>query len=153
VTCFALPLPWVFGMERSIQVSINDDVRVPLALELGRLAGPDEPVVVEAPGFIGYFAPRLVVMDYPGLTSRTSLAVVQQLPRGRRSLEALVDVLRPPWVVMRPVELGYFRANFPATAAEYQEVRRVGTPTDSIGWQGYWKVTVDGEFIVLRRGS
>jgi hypothetical protein len=152
VACFAFPLPWVFGMERAIQVDINEGVRIPLGEEIGRIVRPGEPVVLEAPGFIGWVTQGLWVMDYPGLTSKTAFRAVEQIPRGERSLEALVDALRPTWVVMRPVELGFFRANFPATAAGYTEVWRIGHPVDSIGWLGYWKVTVDGEFIVLRRG-
>ncbi len=152
VACFAFPLPWVFGMERAIQVDINEAVRIPLGQEIGRLVRPGEPVVLEAPGIVGWVTQGLWLMDYPGLTSRTAYTAVQHMPRGRRSLEALVDALRPTWVVMRPVELDYFEAGYPATAAEYRQVWRIGTSADAIGWFGYSKVTVDSEFIVLRRG-
>lgn len=152
VACFAIPLPWVFQVERAIQVEINEGVRVPLGLALAELVGPGEAVAAEAPGYLGYLA-RVKILDYPGLTSRESLAVVRSLPQERRSLESLIDELRPEWIVLRPIERFYFEQNYPETLALYQEVRRVGAPRDEIGWNNYRKWTVDGEFVIMRLAS
>ena len=151
VAVFALPLPWVFAMERAIQVEIGDGVRAPLARSLGELAMPGETIITEAPGYLGYLTTRLTIMDYPGLTSRTTLAAVYGLPSDRRSYESLIDKLRPDWIVIRPIELDYLRSGYPGTAAQYQEVRRFGSHRTAIerGW--YWKVTVDSEFLIMRR--
>ena len=152
VAFFAVPLPWVFSMERAIQVEVGDGVRTPLALSLAALVKPGESVITEAPGYLGYLS-SMKVMDYPGLTSRATLAVVQRLPPERRSLESLIDALRPDWVVLRPIELDYFVTGYPDTAAQYREVRRFGSPIDEIERFWYRKMTVDGAFIILRRDS
>lgn len=150
VIAFAMPLPWVFSLERAIQIEIEDGVRVPTSDALGALVPPGEGVISESAGYIGYDS-HVTLYDFPGLTSRTALEGVRSLPPGGRSLVALVDVLRPPWLVLRPGELEALRSLYPAAATMYEEVRRIGSARDEIERSGYAKATVDAEFVILHR--
>jgi hypothetical protein len=150
VVAFALPLPWVYRMEREIQVNIEDRVRTAAAASLAAIVPPGEGTVSESAGYIGYPS-RVTLWDYPGLTSRTSLAAIRQLAPADRTMSAMIDELKPRWLVLRPGELNDLRARFPATAALYREVERFGSPVDRIDVLGYRKTTVDGEFMILRR--
>ena len=150
VVVFAFPLPWMFGAERAIQVDVEDGVRVKVGEALAALVPPGEGVVSESAGYVGYGS-RVLLFDYPGLTSPTALRAVRSLPAGERTIQAMVDVLRPPWLALRPVELGDLRSAFPKTAAMYAEVRRIGAGGSEIEFAGFSKATVDTEFIILRR--
>jgi hypothetical protein len=150
VAVFAFPLPWVFSLERAIQVEIEDGVRSPAAASLATMVAPGESVASESAGYIGFLS-HVTLWDYPGLTSRTVLAAVQRLPPGDRSLAAMIDELKPDWLVLRPMELQELASRFPATARLYREAERFGSPIGEIERFGYAKVTVDGEFIVMRR--
>ena len=112
VFTFAFPLPWVFQVERAIQTEIEIGVRVQTADGLASLVAPGEGVASESAGYIGW-DPRVLLLDYPGLTSRTSLQAVRDLPRDGRSLEGLIDSLQPPWLVLRPEELAELRSRLP----------------------------------------
>jgi hypothetical protein len=146
----AVPLPWVFGLERSIQTEIEEGVRIPASDALSALVAPGEAVASESAGYVGYRS-RVLLYDYPGLTSRTALAAVRTLPPERRGVVGLIDALQPPWLLLRPYELAVLRGQYPATAARYTEVRRIGTQRDLLRWAGYGKRTVDSEFIILHR--
>jgi hypothetical protein len=152
VLAFAVPLPWVFGLERTIQTEIEGGVRVPASEALARMVAPDEGVASESAGYVGY-GPGVLLLDSPGLTSRAALEVIRHLPPDSRTVVSLIEAMRPPWLVLRPAELGQFRALHPDTAAGYVEVQRFGTPRDEVDWNGYRKRTIDGEFIILQRSS
>jgi len=150
VLTFAFPLPWVFQLERAIQTDIEAGVRVPTADALAAMVAPGEGVVSESAGYVGHDA-RVLLLDYPGLTSRTALEAVRSLPRDRRTLQGLIDRIRPPWLVLRPDELGVLRSIYPDTAERYDEVRTFGTGVLEVERGGYGKFTADGGFIILRR--
>jgi hypothetical protein len=150
VITFAFPLPWVFQVERAIQTEIEIGVRVQTADGLASLVAPGEGVASESAGYIGW-DPRVLLLDYPGLTSRTSLQAVRDLPRDGRSLEGLIDSLQPPWLVLRPEELAVLRTLYPDAAARYDELRKFGSGVIEVERGGYGKVTFDGTYIILRR--
>ena len=150
VLTFALPLPWVFQVERTIQTEIEVGVRTQTAHGLAALVEPGDGVVSESAGYIGW-DPRILLLDFPGLTSRTALEAVRNLPRDSRSLQGLIDVVQPPWLVLRPEELAVLRSLYPDTAARYDEVRTFGSGATEVERGGYGKVTFDGTFIILRR--
>jgi hypothetical protein len=149
VFTFALPLPWVFQVERAIQTEIEIGVRVQTAHGLASLVAPGEGVASESAGYIGW-DPRVLLLDYPGLTSQTSLQAVRDLPRDGRSLEGLIDSLQPPWLVLRPEELAVLRNLYPDAAARYDELRKFGSWVIEVERGGYGR-SFDGTFIILRR--
>ena len=122
VLVFAFPLPWVFSVERAIQAEVEDGVRTPTSIALGTLVPPGQGVGSESAGYIEYWS-RVTLYDYPGLTSRVGLETVRALPRENRKFYDFIDVLRPPWLVLRPTELQELQTFFPATAALYHEVQ------------------------------
>ena len=150
VVAFAVPLPWVFSLERAIQTEIEIGVRIPTSDALADLVAPGEGVVSESAGYIGYRS-GILLLDYPGLTSRTALETVRDMTTGKRGILELIEALQPPWLLLRPGELDALRSRFATTAARYGEVRRIGAARDEIERGGYGKATVDGEFIILHR--
>jgi hypothetical protein len=146
----ALPLPWQAGLEQRIQTEVEDAVRTRASVRLGELVEGTEPVATEAAGSLGYFS-RVTLYDYPGLTSRAALEVVRALPDDERLLVAMIDRMRPLWIVLRPVELEQLRALYPETAALYEEVERFGAGAPEVEWGGYVKTTVDSQLLIMRR--
>jgi hypothetical protein len=150
VLAYALPLLWVFPMERLIQRDIEDAVRERTSVALGDLVEPGSGVTTEPAGYIGYIS-RATLYDYPGLTSKTALSAILRLPPPDRTLSALIATLEPPWLVLRPPELDELRASYPSVASRYSVVRSFGEWKPSIEVGGYRKHTADSAFLILRR--
>lgn len=150
VLAIATPLPWVFEMERTIQASVERDVRQRTAIRLGELVPSDEGVISESAGYVGFYS-RVTLFDYPGLTSPTALAALRGLPPGERSLQGLIHQMEAPWLVLRPAEFASLLAEYPATAASYEIVDQIGDGRRTVDVGGYSKLTVDDAFMILRR--
>jgi len=150
VTAYALPLPWVFPMERTIQRDIEVGVREKTSIALGNLVDTGIGVTAEAAGYIGYFS-RATLYDYPGLTSKTALSAILKLPRADRTLTALIAALQPPWIVLRPPELEELQASYPDIGQRYAVVESLGEWNPSIEVGEYRKYTVDSAYLILRR--
>ena len=148
---FAVHIPFTFPIERRIQFDIEDQVRRRIGEWLAANVAPGESVTSESAGYIGYYG-RVKLYDYPGLTSPTVLEALDDRP-DRRTLEGVVELVRPDWVVLRPFELDTLRATVPETAAGYTEVRRFGVEeadTRLVRWKVEYG-NIDRQFVVLRR--
>jgi hypothetical protein len=150
VAAYALHLPWSLPLERQIQREIENGVRVPMALYLEQSVAPGESVGAEPAGYIGFYS-RVLLFDYPGLTSPAALAAVRSASPAGRGVAAMIDQLRPDWIVLRPAELADLRDRFPEAAALYATSRVFGAPRATIAVNGLVKATIDGSYIVLRR--
>ena len=151
VAALAIPLVFTIGLERTIQQTIEDQVREPLGRYLGDVVPAGDPVALEAAGYFGYFS-RATIYDFPGLTSRAALSVVRSLPRSDRNLMAMVTVMEPPWIVMRPGEYIDLQGRRPDLAATYRACRTFAVPGDeTVGWGGLVKTTIDRSFTVYSR--
>lgn len=148
---FAVHMPFTFPIERRIQFDIEDEVRRRVGTWLAANVAPGESVTSESAGYVGYYG-RVKLYDYPGLTSPTVLEALDERP-DRRTLEGVVELLEPDWVVLRPFEVETLKARFPETAARYTEARRFGVEeADTLLVR--WKVeygNIDRQFVVLRR--
>ncbi len=154
---FVAALPLTMGLERSIQVQIEDGVRQPVGEYLAGVVEPGDAVVSESAGYVGYYS-GATIYDYPGLTSRTALAALRTLPATERTWEvgpaALVVATHAPWFVARPHDVAALRKLDPVLAAEYHMCRSWDSGTGPfIAWGPLVKVTVDNQFEVLHRGS
>jgi hypothetical protein len=76
---------------------------------------PGDTVFLEPLGYIGYFS-QLKMLDYPGMSSPEVVAARRLVGEDNGDL---IAVLRPHWVVIRPIKLtndplalGSFRANY-----------------------------------------
>ncbi|MGH9153394.1 MAG: hypothetical protein ACRD03_13570 [Acidimicrobiales bacterium] len=150
---YAVHLPFTFPIERRIQLGIEDRVRREVGSWLAANVEPGESVTSESAGYVGYYG-RVKLFDYPGLTSPTVLDALGERP-DRRTLEGVVELLRPDWVVLRPFELDTLQATFPDTAARYVEVRRFGVEeadTPLVRWKVEYG-NIDRQFVVLRRDA
>lgn len=157
---FAIHMPFSFVVEAKVQ-SIEDQVRTQMALYLKSHVRPGESVVSESAGYVSYYG-DVKLYDYPGLTSKVSVRVLQSLPPEHRDMASFVAAMQPDWIVFRPWELNSFQNDFPADAAAYQ-VDRVfqlpGVPQSqlerpggfTVSFAGLEEVDVDAEFYVLKR--
>jgi hypothetical protein len=149
----AIPLLFVMGVERRVQLEVEDAVRTPAGQYLAAVVPPGEPVALEAAGYLGYYS-RATIYDFPGLTSPAALAAVRSLDRQHRSVGAMMVVLRAPWIVVRPREFADLQALDPALAAGYELCtvfdRHLGSRID---WGGLVLATIDERFEVRRLGS
>jgi hypothetical protein len=85
---------------RQQQTIVEEGVRKQVGLWLKANGRPGETVFVEPVGYIGYYS-GLKMYDWPGLTSPE---VVKTIRSGHTEWPDIVRVLRPTWVVLRPVE-------------------------------------------------
>lgn len=149
---FAWPLPSMIVLDNRLQHNIEAKVREPMAKWLNVNVPPGQPVVSESAGYVGYFG-KVRLWDYPGLTSKQSLAFMRRLGWRSNNMFDLIDIARPAFAVFRPNELEGFRAQFPKAAAQYAETARFGVPFEEsrLEWRGVAMVNIDREFVVLRR--
>ena len=156
---FAVHMPFSFVVESKVQ-SIENHVRTNAGLYLKSNVQPEQSVVSESAGYIGFYG-DVKLYDYPGLTSRTSVRALLALPADRRGLVDLVSVLKPDWLVMRPWELALFRARYPDLALQYQVAKVFEISGGSEGdldsqgarveFGGYAVTDVDAKFTILKR--
>jgi hypothetical protein len=159
---FAMHMPFSFPVERNVQL-IENQVRTNVGLYLRANVQSGQSVTSESAGYVGYFS-GVKLYDYPGLTSKTSVRALKNLPPDRRALVDLVSVLQPDWLVLRPWELVSLQQNYPAVAADYR-VEKVfempGVPestldarnASSVSFGGLVETDIDLKFIVLKRIS
>ena len=149
---YALPLPFVMPLDRRTQVDVDDAVRTQVGLKLNSLMGPNDTVVLEPLGYIGWAARNKTIYDFPGLGSKIAVAALKNRPSP--SPYDLTDALKPTFAVLRPFEFERLRSMFPSTAALYTVVETVkGTTagTSSISNMGVSYGVADDEFAILRK--
>ncbi|HUW61672.1 MAG TPA: hypothetical protein VMZ06_11780 [Candidatus Bathyarchaeia archaeon] len=95
-------LPRTFNAEKRIQQDIENAVRKPACEYLARAMYPGQTLGCEALGHTAYSV-RRQVFDWPGLASRKVVQYSRENPGGR-SLEAMLEALRPDWLLLRPFE-------------------------------------------------
>ena len=133
ILVFALPLPWMFGLEREIQATIEDGVRIPVSDALADLVAPGEAVASESAGYVGYHSNVLLQTSGPHLARGTRRgarppACAARCRRSDRSDGAAVDP--PP-----SVRAGCIEGRVPRDRVAVHEVRRKAR--DEIEWGGY----------------
>jgi hypothetical protein len=83
------------------QREIDSGLRIPIGLWLADNVGPSQTVYSEALGYFGFFSQRHI-LDWPGLVSP---GVVEARRKGYNTPLAVIRVLMPDWVLLRPYEL------------------------------------------------
>jgi hypothetical protein len=155
---------WVWQIAAMIPIDrrvqeIENHVRTNVGLFLRANVRPGEALTSESAGYIGFYS-HAKLYDYPGLTSPTAYKTLKRLGKNRNSLLALIDALRPRWIVLRPTELEGLRSSYPRTAAVYAPVQRFtyspswATPAPpglTIKSLGVTYYDGDADFTVLRR--
>ena len=159
---FAIHMPFSFIVEGKVQ-SVENQVRTNAAMYLKTAVPPGQSVVSESAGYIGFYG-DVKLFDYPGLTSPTTVHVLQQLPPDKRDMEHVIAVLQPDWLVLRPWELDSLRQKFPTVAAMYavdrifelpgaSEVQLNADGASTVSFAGLAETDTDEKFIVLKRVS
>jgi hypothetical protein len=137
----------VFPIDARVQ-QIENSVRIGVGQYLGQNATPQQTLVSESAGYVGYYS-RAELHDYPGLTSPTSYRTLLNAPPQDRSLVYLIEALRPDWVVLRPVERTYLQQRYPDAYAQYT-VAKVFQSNISLDFLGVHQDDIDTKFYVLR---
>ena len=106
---------WQMRVQQRI---IEHGVRQSIGLWLRAHAQPNDSVLMEPLGYIGYYS-RLKTYDFPGLSSPEVVAVIRS---GVRRYADLIAQLRPTWLVLRPSEIAADFAQRPVLR-DYQLVR------------------------------
>jgi hypothetical protein len=148
---FAVHIPYTFELERRVQVDIEDKVRQRLGEYLHRVVRPGEKVTSESAGYVGYYG-RVLLYDYPGLTSKRALAIMERLGPDRNNIFELIKAAHPQWVVLRPSEYGAFQQLMPDVAGRYVIDRDFSVPLEksSLSLGGVEEINIDRDFYVLR---
>jgi hypothetical protein len=148
---FAFHMPYTFELERRVQANIEDKVRTPLGLYLHRVVRPGEKVTSESAGYVGYYG-RVLLYDYPGLTSKRALAIMERLGPARNNIFELIKAARPQWVVLRPSEYAALQQVMPDVAGRYVVARTFSVLAEksSLSLGGVEEINIDRDFLVLR---
>jgi hypothetical protein len=152
LVAYAFHIPFTFPLERRVQHQVEDAVRRPIGRYLDHVMTPDDGVVLEPLGYIGFEALGHTTWDYPGLSSKVVTDELSSLPHDERTMDRLVVDLRPRYVVFRAVEYSEFSEAWPDVAAKYDVVRRFDADPRldlTIGPVNYG--SADLHFVVLRR--
>jgi hypothetical protein len=154
VALFAWPLPALFTIDRRIQKNIEDQVRLPMGLWIRDNVPKGASLTSESAGYVGYYG-RPLLYDYPGLTSKHTLAIMKKLGWQRNSMSQLVNAARPDYVVWRPNELDAFNQEFPQAAAQYKPVKSFSVPPakSELTWHGTSYINIDRDFVIVRRNG
>ena len=115
-------LAQTFSAEKHIQQDIENAVRRPACQYVARAMYPGETLGCEALGRTAYCI-RRQIFDWPGLGSRRVVEYSRDNPHGR-SLEAMLDTLRPDWLLLRPFEYERARKTGNWIDQDYELVRR-----------------------------
>lgn len=152
LTVFAIQLPVFFPLDRVIQHKIEDRVREQVGLYLHRVVAPGQTVMAEPAGYLGYYG-HVKLLDFPGLTSPTVTNAVAKLPPADRHMGELIPVLKPDWLVLRPLEMLAFSLHYAQVAKQYHFVRRfsVSEQSSRLDEFGVAPLNIDRDFSVYRR--
>jgi hypothetical protein len=111
---------------------------------------PQETVLLEPLGYIGYFS-QMHMLDWPGLVTPQMVAARRRVPAG---MSGMIRELKPDWVVLRPVEyqrLGRYREEFDANYVAEQAF----DATERLNQYGFLPgkpyVFFDAVFVVFRK--
>ena len=147
----AVHLPFSIPLDAQVQREVEYGIRRTAGRHLAEAVAPGDAVVAEAAGYFGYYG-RVTLWDFPGLTSPTALAAVRAMPRSERGVTALVDALRAPWVVLRPLEWRHLQRQYPDAARCYELERTFGVEGDLVvELNGLARWNQDGSFMVMHR--
>jgi hypothetical protein len=149
---YALHLPSTIVLNERVQTDIEFGVRREVGGYLDQVMAPEDRVVLEPVGYIGWQAFNKTILDYPGLTSEIATDALEGLPKADRTMLSLIDVTRPEYVVLRRGELEAFQTFSPDVAREYQSIQEFKARPDlSLSWGGTSYFNIDTDFVVLRR--
>jgi hypothetical protein len=146
---FAAPAIWTYRSDAIIQRQIEASVRTRVGLYLAAVTTPGQHVATESAGYVGFYS-GANLYDFPGLTSKRSLAVMEAAPPDKRTLIYLVYKLQPEWLVLRPYELASLAADYPDVRSRYVEARHFSIAV-SPSWGGLDLANIDRDFYVMRR--
>jgi hypothetical protein len=148
---YALHLPFSMPLDKMVQEKIEIEVRQRTGYMLaGLMKNPDDTVVLEPLGFMGWAAFNRTVYDFPGLGSKVAVSAVKSLSPPR--VAGLLHALQPTYAVLRPAEFGDLARRFPETAARYELAARMRTaPGLTLRNMGYSYRVIDNDFRILRR--
>jgi hypothetical protein len=151
---YAIHIPFTFPLERRIQRKVEMGVRWKVGRYLDNVMSPNDAVVLETLGYIGFAAFNKTTYDYPGLSSKVVTDTLQSLPPGERYMNGMMAKLRPKYAALRDVELDAFRNTYPLVFREYS-VAAVFTAAPGLDLRcgGVEFVSVDWKFTVLRRND
>lgn len=159
---FAVHLPFSIGLERRIQQDIEVAVRQRVGERLAALVPPGQTLATESAGYYGYYS-NVLMLDYPGLVSRRALAIMQSLPPERRGLLDFLETAQADWMVLRVAEWEALQRASPATAALYEVVEAIDSPSGTIlfddegrqriAFANLVKDASSGRLLILRRAA
>ena len=149
---FALPLPWVFGIERETQAAIDRDI-TPAGIYLRDRMSKGEAFYAEPAGYLGFYS-RATLWDFPGLTSRKSLATIRTIDD--KTIAGLAAAVRAPWMFLRTNEYADLSQRYPDVAAAYSICLSGGSDMTGDSWGGYVRPLPPGfeaGYVIIHAGS
>jgi len=130
---------------RNTQEGIDNGVRKQVGLWLRDHVLPGQTVYCECIGYIGFYS-RALILDYPGLTSRKSVALKRA---GKLDFYGLLKELQPDWLALRETEA--LQADQTGLLGNYKLMERFFIPEDLVNRNGLGPNNFDGRFIVYKR--
>lgn len=152
IIAYTIHLPFTLPLDRAVQQDIENQVRLPMAIRLNELMGPDDTAFMEPLGYTGWYARNKTIYDFPGLGSPIALAALKGPARGQ-GMPGVARELRPTFMVLRPNEWADIQKWLPDLAARYETVEhfRLKSPVSLKHWGlAYWVIDADYRILRLR---
>jgi len=143
-------LPATMHSDKSIQQYVEADGRGAIGRYLANVAAASDTIGSESLGYVGYYS-RRPVYDYPGLCSRKVVQYLRDHPR-ERGLMAMLNHLRPTFLVLRPAEYQTAdgRIRYPWLERDYELLRVYRVPDEKRREILDSAANIDLEFDVFR---
>ncbi len=153
IAAIAANLAATFPSDKHIQQYVEDGGRAQVGRFIAGVSQPADTLGSESLGYVAYYS-RRPVYDYPGMCSRRVVEYLRTHPR-ERSLIAMMEHLRPTFLVLRPREYrtddGQVR--YPWIERDYELLRTFRVPDDERSQILDVQYNVDLQFDVWRAKS
>ncbi len=141
----------------TVQIKFQQEIiesgnRKQIGLWLKNNSGKGETVFMECLGYIGFYS-EMKTLDFPGMSSPEVVAARKQL--GTNNFSALIDHLRPDWLVLRPGEIEKINLENPVLLKNDYSVVKVFDRTDDVNKEnlmfGKWYPYFDSHFTIYKK--
>jgi len=125
---YAIHIPNSFAIEKEFQDKV-ESVRAEVGRYLDAHAAFNDVIILEPLGYTGINAFNKTIYDFPGLSSRASVAALRSLKPSERNFANFIQRIQPKYIALRPQEVYAFKNAHPNSAFDYTLLKVIKSDT------------------------